>query len=91
MDMEENLVIVIEDTVDNILHKTTFKNQDGLDEYLQSVLSIYQAESTGNQFGAGCAEYFFYVEPTKLPLLKEVIQKRMVSESLSNHVYVMEE
>jgi hypothetical protein len=85
---EENFTIIIDDEVEDALKQTTFQNREGLEKHLQTLFNEFNAISTGNQYGAGSTEYFFYVEPGKLQYLQNAIESSMNKEGLQHYIHL---
>lgn len=86
--MSENASLVIPEDVEKLLAKTSFRDDDGFSSYLGKLFGEFEVVSTGNQYGGGSIEYFFCVDPERLPQLKEKLESRMKEEGLEEHIYI---
>jgi hypothetical protein len=82
MEEEENFMVMIRNDIDDFLKHTSFQNRQGFNAVLQSLLNQYNAISTGDQYGAGTSEYFFYVQPDKVQHLEKAIELTLHKEGL---------
>ena len=63
---------------------TSFRTMDNFFEWLKTVME--GATSTGNQFGAGSSEYYFYVPVEIEKQVTQSLEKTITQENLSNVV-----
>lgn len=69
-ELPENFVITVSDKLDCQSHQHFI-------DVSKVTLASFNILSTGNQFGAGCSEYFFAVDPTKLDKFEMALIKQM--------------
>ena len=71
------------------LKQSEFKTMKGFFNYMNKLIKEYKAISTGNTLGGGTDEYFFYVNPRRIPKLLRVFRARMDDErNKSIHNYI---
>lgn len=58
----ENFVVTVPDDTDERVVK-----------FIEELMRKHEILSTGSQFGAGCAEYFFAVKPEKLEMIENAL------------------
>lgn len=86
--MKENLVITVSDDISENIQETSFQTEIEFYSYLNRFLKKRKAGSTGNQYGCGCSEYFFSVQPGDLKSLRDELEKKMKSEGIDDLVTI---
>ncbi len=86
MEKQENLTIVILDSINGTIKDTIFNDRSTLDTFLWNTIYLHHGISTGNQHGAGCTEYFFYVNPKLQESLNKELKSIIYEESLQEYI-----